>query len=196
MTSRKNRGFTMLEMLITIGISLTMAGITFIALMPVLKQTHVDAAYDTAFSVITNYRNQAITRTRRYILTFSTPGTITVQYWGPSVAPATVATFTLPTDIQFAVQAGFPNPGPDGFGDGTQAVTFSPCAVVEAGQPCLIFTPDGSAQDDGQNDNGGVVYFTRPGDVYSSRAVSVIGPSGKIRGWRLYNQSGNTWVQQ
>jgi len=199
MTSRKNRGFTMLEMVITIGISLTVASITFIALMPVLNQAHVDAAYDTAFSVISTYRNQAITRTRRYILTFSTPGTITVQYWGggvPSPAPATVATFTLPPDMQFAVQAGFPNPGPEGFGDGTQAVAFSPCTVIEAGQPCLIFTPDGSAQDDGQNYNGGVVYVTRPGDLYSSRAISVIGPSGKIRGWRLYNQSGNTWVQQ
>jgi prepilin-type N-terminal cleavage/methylation domain-containing protein len=199
MTSRKNRGFTLLELLITIGISLTMASITFIALMPVLNQMHVDAAYDTAFSVISNYRNQAITRTQRYILTFSTPGTITVQYWGggvPAPAPVTVATFTLPTDIQFAVQAGLPNPGPDGFGDGTQPVAFNPCTVTETGQPCLIFTPDGSAQDDGGNYNGGVVYLSRPGDLYSSRAISVIGPTGKIRGWRLYNQSGNTWVQQ
>jgi hypothetical protein len=46
------------------------------------------------------------------------------------------------------------------------------------------------------NYNSGVIYLTRPSDMYSSRAVSVIGPSGKIRGWRLYNQSGNVWVQQ
>ena len=199
MTSRKNRGFTMLEMLITVGIGLTMAGVTFIALTPVLRKNHVDTAYDTMLSVITTCRNQAMTQTQRYIVTFSSPRTITVQNWPggvPSPAPVTVATYTLPSDIEFAVQAGFPNPGPDGFGDGRQPVAYTPCTVVDAGQPCLIFYPDGSAQDDSGNYNGGVVYFTRPGDLYSSRAVSVIGPTGKIRGWRLYSQHGNTWVQQ
>jgi prepilin-type N-terminal cleavage/methylation domain-containing protein len=200
MTLRKNRGFTMLEMLVTIAISLTLAGITFMALMPLYNQNRVDAAYDTTLSVMSSYRSQATSQTRRYILTFSAPGTITVQYWpgGAPVSPApvTVASYTLPPDIQVAVQAGFPNPGPDGFGDGTQPVAFSPCAITEAGQPCLIFTPDGSAQDDAGNYNGGVVYLTRPGDLYSSRAISVIGPTGRVRGWRLYKQSGNVWVQQ
>jgi len=200
MTSRKNRGFTMMELLITIAISLTIAGVTFMALMPLFNQNRVVAAYDTAFSVIRTYRNQATFQTQRYVLMFSSPGTITVQYWPGGVpvspAPTTVATYSLPPDIQFAVQTGFPNPGPDGFGDGTQAVAFNPCAVIESGQPCLIFYPDGSAQDDQGNYNGGVVYLTRPGDLYSSRAISVIGPTGRTRGWRLYNQSGNTWVQQ
>jgi prepilin-type N-terminal cleavage/methylation domain-containing protein len=201
-STKKNRGFTMLELLMTIAISLTMAGVTFMALKPLLNQSHVDSAYDTTLSAISGYQSQATSRTRRYILTFSTPGTITVQYWGyaappaASPAPVTVATYTLPPDIQFAVQAGFPNPGPDGFGNGTQPVAFSPCTVIEAGQPCLIFYPDGSGQDDLGEYNGGVVYLTRPGDLYSFRAISVIGPSGKIVGWRLYNQSGNTWVQQ
>ncbi len=200
MTSRNNRGFTLTEMLITLAIALTMAGITFMALMPLFNQNHVDAAYDTTFSVISTYRSQATSQTRRYILTFSPPGTITVQYWAGGVpvspAPVTIATYALPPDMQFGVQAGFPNPGPDGLDNGTAPVSFSPCAVVESGQPCLLFYPDGSAQDDAGNINGGVVYLTRPGDLYSSRAVSVIGPTGKIRGWRLYNQSGNTWVQQ
>ena len=107
-----------------------------------------------------------------------------------------MATYTLPTDMQFAVQAGFPNPGPESVSSGTEAVAFNPCTAVESGQSCLIFFPDGSAQDDMGNYNSGVIYLTRPSDMYSSRAVSVIGPSGKIRGWRLYNQSGNVWVQQ
>jgi len=198
MTSKKTRGFTMLELLITIGISLTMAGVTFIALMPLFNQNHVDAAFDTTFSVISSSRNLATTQTRRYVLTFTSPGTITVQYWpgGTASTLVPVNTYTLPSDIQFAVQPGFPNPGPDSLGDGTQPVAFNPCTVIEAGQPCLVFYPDGSAQDDAGNYNGGVVYLTRPSDVYSSRAISVIGPSGKIRGWRLYNQSGNMWAQQ
>jgi prepilin-type N-terminal cleavage/methylation domain-containing protein len=206
-TSRKSHGFSLLELMIVIAIGLIMAGVTSMALMPLFKQNHVDQAYDTTIGVMRNYRNLAIAQSNRYILTFTAPGTITVQFWGyvappaASPAPVTVATYTLPQDIQFAVQAGFPNPGPDGtaFGTGTTPIVFNACTIVESGNPCVVFNPDGSAQDDAGtpgNYNNGVVYITRPGDLYSSRAINVWGATGRIRGWRLYNQSGNTWVQQ
>jgi len=200
MTSRKNRGFSLLELLIVIAIGLTMAGITFISLMPLFKQNHIDQAYDTTLSVLRRYRNQSIEQSKRYILTFTTPGTITVQYWGVAVpvspAPVTVATYTLPPDMQFAVQSGFPAITPDS--QGTAAISLNACTVVEAGNPCLIFYPDGSAQDDSGNYNSGIVYITRPtSNMYSSRAITVMGTTGRVRGWRLYNQSGsNIWVQQ
>ncbi len=198
MTPRKNRGFSLLEMLIVIAIGLTMAGVTVIALMPLLKQSHVDAAYDTTLSVIRNYRNQAITQSKRYILTFTAPGTITVQYWGVGVpvspAPVTVATFTLPNDIQFAVQPGFPAAAPDSFGTGTVAIDFD--QGILGNQNYIMFMPDGSSQDTLGNFNSGVLYLTRASDLYSSRAITVFGTTGRVRGWRLYNQGVNTWVQQ
>src|SRR6266496_6078542 len=95
----KTRGFSMLELMITIAIGMTMAGVTFIALMPMFQQNHLDAAYDTTLSVIRNYRNLSISQSKRYILTFTSPGTITVQYWGVgspvSPPPVTVATYTI-----------------------------------------------------------------------------------------------------
>ena len=63
----------------------------------------MDQAYDQTLSVIRNYRNQSITQSKRYILTFTAPRTITIQYWGVGVpvspAPVTVGTYTLPQDI-------------------------------------------------------------------------------------------------
>jgi prepilin-type N-terminal cleavage/methylation domain-containing protein len=207
MTSRKSRGFSLLELMIVLAIGLTMASVTFIMLMPLFKKNHVDQAYDITLSVLRTYRNQAITNGTRYIVTATAPGTISVQRWDyappPAAAPAPgpATTFLLPQDIQFAVQAGFPNPGPDNLDAGATAVyTKFPCTVTEAGQPCLIFYPDGSVQDDAStpgNFNNGVFYLNRPGDLYSSRAIDVWGTTGRIRGWRLYNISGtNTWVQQ
>jgi len=199
MTSSKKRGFSLLELLIVMSIGITMAGVTFMALKPLFNQNHVDMAYDTTLTVLRNYRNQSISQSKRYIIFFTAPGTLTVQYWGVGVpvspAPVTVATFKLPSDIQFAVQAGFPNPGPDNFGTGTTAISVNNCALV--GTNCLIFYPDGTAQDDLGNFNSGVVYLTRPTDMYSSRALSIFGTTGRIRGWRLYSQGGsNKWVQQ
>ena len=199
MTSRKHRGFSLLELLIVIAIGFTMAGVTFMALMPLFKENHVDQAYDTTLSVIRNYRNQSITQSKRYIITFTAPGTITVQYWGWAVpvspAPVTVATFTLPPDIQFAVQAGFPTTAPDGFGTGVTALDFDQ-GMGLGSQNYVMFMPDGSSQDTLGNYNSGVLYLARPGDMGSSRAISVFGTTGRVRGWRLYNQGGNKWVQQ
>ena len=199
MTSSEKHGFSLLELLITISIGITMAGVTFVALMPLFKENNVDTAYDTTISVIRNYRNQSISQSRRYILTFTAPGTITVQYWGVAVPvsppPVTVATVTLPPDIQFAVQTGFPAAAPDSFGAGGTAIDFDQ-GMGLGSQNYIMFMPDGSSQDTLGNYNSGVVYLTRPGDMYSSRAISVFGTTGRVRGWRLYNQSGNTWVQQ
>ena len=199
MTSSEKHGFSLLELLVTISIGMTMAGVTFVALMPLFKENNVDTAYDTTISVIRNYRNQSISQSRRYILTFTAPGTITVQYWGVAVPvsppPVTVATVTLPPDIQFAVQAGFPAAAPDSFGAGGTAIDFDQ-GMGLGSQNYIMFMPDGSSQDTLGNYNSGVVYLTRLGDMYSSRAISVFGTTGRVRGWRLYNQSGNTWVQQ
>jgi prepilin-type N-terminal cleavage/methylation domain-containing protein len=204
MTSRKNRGFSLLELMIVIAIGLTMASVAFMALMPLFKKNHVDQGYDTVLSVLRTYRNLAISQSNRYIIVPTAPGTITVQLWGyspppaASPAPVTVYTYALPQDVQFAVQTGFPNPGPDGFGTGASAIAFNACSVVASGNPCVIFYPDGSAQDDQGNYNGGVIYITQPtSNAYSSRAIDVYGATGRVRGWRLYNVSGtNTWEQQ
>ena len=199
MEVKKARGFTLLEMMIALGIGLTMTCVTVLALMPLLRQSHVDAAYDTTLSVIRTYRSQAVSQSKRYILTFTLPGTITVQYWGVGVPvsppPVTVATYTLPPDIEFAVQPGFPAAAPDSFGAGGTAIDFDQ-GMGLGSQNYIMFMPDGSSQDTLGNFNSGVLYLTRPGDLYSSRAVSVFGTTGRIRGWRLYDQAGNIWVQQ
>jgi prepilin-type N-terminal cleavage/methylation domain-containing protein len=201
MTLRKNRGFSLLELMIVMAIGLTMAGVTFIALGPLFKENHVDQAYDLTLSVIRNYRNQSITQSKRYILTFTAPRTITVQYWGVGVpvspAPVTVASYTLPQDISFAVQAGFPATAPDSFGTGVTAIDFDQ-GMGLGSQNYIMFMPDGSSQDTLGNYNSGILYLTNPAapNIYSSRAIDVWGTTGRVRGWRLYNQGTNKWVQQ
>src|ERR1700736_3018307 len=176
-----------------------MAGVTLMAVKPLLQVNHINSAYDTTLSVMRNYRNLSIAQSKRYILTFTPPGTITVQYWGVGVpvspVPVTVATFALPPDIQFAVQPGFPAAAPDSFGTGGTAIDFDQ-GMGLGSQNYVMFMPDGSSQDTAGKYNSGVVYLTRPTDFYSSRAVSVFGTTGRVRGWRLLNQGGNKWVQQ
>jgi prepilin-type N-terminal cleavage/methylation domain-containing protein len=207
MASTEKHGFSLLELMIAISISLILGGITFVTMRPLFLQSHVNSAYDTALMVLRNTRNLAITQGHEYYVNFNPggfpAGTIQVQYQPPAVgngaAPPLqqVLTYSIPTDVTFGVQAGFPAAAPDGFGAGATAIDFG---QTLAGSPMryVVFMPDGSSQDALGNFNSGVLYITQASSgLYASRAITVWGTTGRIRGWRLNQIAGvATWVQQ
>ncbi len=209
MPSRKNNGFSLLELMITVSLGLVMCGVTFIYLTPSMNQNHVNSAYETTLMALRNTRNLAITQSHEYYVNFNPAGfpagTIQVEYQPPIVPPAVAAppieqvnTYTIPGDVTFAVPPGPFAALPDGFGTGVTAIDFETTAGVPLPCQCVVFMPDGSAQDTLGNYNSGVVYLTRVGDsVYHSRAVTVWGATGRIRGWTLGLVGGvKEWVQQ
>jgi len=183
-----------------------MCGVTFVYMWPMLYENHVDSAYDTTLMALRNTRNLAITQNQEFYVTFNpggfAAGTILIQNQPPLVAGVApplqqVITYTIPSDVQFAVQAGFPAATPDGFGTGIVPIDFGQ-GLGGGSLNFVVFWPDGSSQDNLGNYNNGIIYITRPNDsAYSSRAITVWGATGRIRGWRLVQQAGAwTWVQQ
>lgn len=209
MKSKRQRGLTLLEMMITVAIGLTIGGITFMAMMPMFTKNHADLAYETTLMVLRNTRHLAITQSHQYYVNFNpagfAAGTIQVTYQPPAPAGGgalppvqQIATYTLPQDISFAVMSGFPANAPDGFGSGINAIDFGQ-GLGGGSLNYVCFMPDGSSQDTLGNYNSGVIYISRSADTtpYNSRSVSVWGATGRIRGWRLYQQAGlPIWTQQ
>jgi prepilin-type N-terminal cleavage/methylation domain-containing protein len=200
MASTRQRGFSLLEMVITISIGMILAGITYMGMRPLLYQSHVNEAYDTTLMALRNTRNLAITQSHQYNVTFNPAGypvgTILIQYQPPAVGGIaqpvqTVITYAIPVDVSFAVPAAAPPGTPDNFGNGTVPLDFENQAGVPLNPATVVFMPDGSAQDiNGNLIATGIVYMTQPNQsIYSSRAVTVWGATGRIRGWRL-NQIG------
>ncbi len=208
MRSGNHRGFSLLEMLAAIAISLTLAGITVMAFVPIFKTQSTTTAYNDTLTTLRRARDQASGDMRTYVATFTAPGTITVQESvsasGTCQIPPTgnvLVTTVLPPDITFHIEAGVPTSNtvapttPDQFGTAGFPIDFDQGYV--AGTATICFNPDGTATDALGNVNNGVVYLGRPGDLYSMRAITLWGTTGRIRGWRLYNVSGaNTWKQQ
>jgi prepilin-type N-terminal cleavage/methylation domain-containing protein len=216
MATTKQRGFSLLELMIVISFSLIMGGITYMAMKPFLVQGHSNVAYETTFMALRNTRNLAITQQHEYYVNFNPAGfpagTIQVQYQPPAVAgilPAVqqVNTYAIPSDTSFAISAvtGFPTGAantPDGFGTGAAAIDFGQ-GLGAGSLQYVVFMPDGSSQDNLGNYNSGVIYITDTSatgtaQLLASRAITVWGATGRVRGWTLV-QTGTTtfeWAEQ
>jgi Tfp pilus assembly protein FimT len=216
MVHGKTRGFSLVETIVVVGIGMVVASISLLCLQPAIKDARTNAAYGAALMQMRNSRERAIENREQFIVCFgiATPAgaatpiqapdaqSIQVFQWpaGTAISSAIqISTIELPFDIQFQALTGIPtSPAatPDGFGTGSVPLNFD-IGVAGGIQNQVAFLPDGSARDTNGNFNNGVLYLARSGDVYSTRAVSVFGVSGRIRGWRLVNSSGTpTWIQQ
>ena len=101
--------------------------------------------------------------------------------------------------MQFQTLSGFPSSQasvPDGFGNGAVAIDFDQ-GVAGGTKNQVMFLPDGSAHDTNGNLNSGIIYVARSGDMNNSRAITVYGATGRIRGWRLQGAAGSLkWMEQ
>lgn len=199
--SLKAAGFSLLEMTVVVAITLTAAAIGFQTLQPALKQVHANAGLDETLMFMRQYRQRAVDERKRYIVTFTAPQTIQISRWdfAQPVSPAPVVIYTeaLPADVSFQVVAGVPAGNtPDAFGNASRAIDFGQ-GIGLGGLNYVVFMPDGSSQDLAGNLNSGVIYMSRNNDLYSSRAITVYGATGRLRGWQLVNQgAAPTWVQK
>ncbi len=197
---RRMSGFSLIETLIVLSLMMIASGIFFMSLQPALKDTRVTNAYNATLMTLRRAREQAIAERRVYLVTFNnavTPNSITITR---AATGQVTSTITLPTDITFWAEPGIPTTlatTPDHFGTGSPAIDFDQ-GVAGGAKNVVFFNPDGSAQDINSNTNNGVIYLARSGSLYTSRAITVWGSTGRLRGYRLYPKAGggSIWRQQ
>ncbi len=199
-SSSRMSGFSLIETLIVLSLMMIASGIFFMSLQPALKDTRVTNAYNTTLMTMRRAREAAIAERRTYIITFNnlvTPNTITMTQ---AATGQLISTQVLPNDITFTAVSGIPigtGNTPDHFGAGGTAIDFDQ-GVAGGAKNVIFFNPDGSAQDINSNSNNGVIYLARAGSLYTSRAITVWGSTGRLRGYRLYptTAGGSVWKQQ
>ncbi len=194
------KGFSLTEAVTVSAIIIMITAGSILSLQPVLKNQHVMNAYNQTLMTMRRARDQAAADMRVYVVTFTPPGTITVTQ-NSATGPVLITT-VLPQDVTFHLEPGLPNSPtvqpttPDGFGTAAFPIDFDQ-GVGPGGSNVIYFQPDGTAIDINGNINNGVVYMARVGDLKSSRALTLWGTTGRIRGWRLMpNGGGVIWRQQ
>jgi prepilin-type N-terminal cleavage/methylation domain-containing protein len=205
MQSRRTRGFSLIELMVVIALILIVSAFSIMAIQPSLKDGHVTAGYNQTLMALRQARDTAVAQRQIYFVTLNDavfPNAITITQGSTGTV---TATYFLPADVIFVAWPGLPNSPaafpktPDGFGIGTTDIDFDQ-GVVGGVKNVIYFYPDGSAQDAAGNINNGVVYIALAGDtryVVTSRAITLWGATGRLRGWRLTQNGINQyWRQQ
>ncbi len=196
----KTAGFSMLELLVVVGIVLAVGAISIPIIVPAMQDAKVGEGYNTVLETIRQAREAAVTQRRVYIVTLTQPRSIGVAPLHADPLALTL-NLSLPGVVAFYADSGLPNTStttPDnlGIGPASGAIDFD-VGLPTAGASTIYFYPDGSSRDVDGNMNSGVVYIAQPGKLASSRAITVWGATGRIRGWRLSGKTGSFyWRKQ
>ncbi len=192
------RGFSLLEMMAVVSIGLIVSVMAGMTLQPTLKYTRETNAYNITLMAMRQARDTAVAQRQTYFVTFThntiPPDQITITQGATGTV---LRIYSLPIDVAFQVQTGLPPAGstPDSFGSGGTAIDFDQ-AVAGGAKNVIYFYPDGTSEDVNGNLNNGVIYIARTNDLYSSHAITVWGATGRLRGWRLYNNAGVAYWRQ
>ncbi len=206
MRTQHSRGFSLLELLIVLGIIFVITSSSIIIFQAVQNATAVNSANSMVLREIQVARQLAVDQRCVAHLSFNANGTLPetagqgtmlIQLTKAGVTTSYEAPQILPIGVQFTTFAGMPvttsTPSgipPDSFGTGANAIDFG--TDFGGGKTDIYFQPNGTALDaaSGGQINNGVVYFGRPGVPSTARAVSLMGATGRVKGWRLVSTAG------
>jgi prepilin-type N-terminal cleavage/methylation domain-containing protein len=186
---RNVTGFSLLEVVVVLAIILVVLGTAFLNLIPALNTAKSNAGVELVFGELRRAHERAVDERRIYRVTFVAPRTIQVDVGQVANIASTVtgtapifaqaqAPLTLRPGVQFAAVAGIPTTAqttPDGFGTGNNAIDLD--ISNGGGGTQVYFQPDGRALD-GANS---VIYIAQPNNLFSSRAVSIYGSTGRVK---------------
>jgi prepilin-type N-terminal cleavage/methylation domain-containing protein len=188
------RGFSMIELVIVVSIVLIVTAISITQLKPNLQNARIDAAMREVLETFRQAREFAIAN-RRYVqvtlpannqLQIIQLNTLTPGAGGINTVLDTV---TLAPPLIFTLD-GMPDT-PDLYGNAS-AVVFESVANGPVGG--MVFQSDGEFLDGTTFlPINGTIFLGIPGQQSTARAVTVLGTTGRVRGWK---STGSTaWYQ-
>ena len=174
-------GFSLLELMITLAIMMIVMGFASVGIQSALEGDRLDVSYRRTLGQMRRARQAAVDTRRVHRLTFTAPRTMRIDRVEADASLTLLEQMDLEDDIAFTIENGVPTSSsltPDRFGTAAVTIDFN-------GGNQIFFQPDGSAFDAVGQLSNGVIYLARPGELATSRAVTLYGATGRIKGWRL-----------
>jgi len=194
MKVKTERGFSMIELMIALTIILIVSAIAITKITPNMQQARVDAAMREVVTSFRQAREYAIANRRYVQISFPANNQIQMTQMntltpGAGAANTVITTVTLAPPLVFNLD-GMPDT-PDGYGNGGPIVFEG---VVNGPVGGMLFQSDGELLDGATFlPINGSIFMGIPGQQSTARAVTILGTTGRVRGWK---SNGNvTWYQ-
>ena len=177
-------GFTLMEMLVSLGIIGVLAGAAIIVMPGLTKQSRADGTIAQALNSLRLARDRAIGERRNFEVRFLSTNRIQVARQEiPGPATTVVSDIYLENGQSF-YRFSTLGDTPDAFG-GSAAVAFGIT-------PTQMFTSEGTFVDSVGDTVNGTVFFGTAGDKNTARAITVFGPTALLKVWRW---NGSKWTE-
>lgn len=197
-TKRRERGFTMLEMVLVIAIMMVLGGLAIIQSFGSFEAYQVNSAVDTVASQLRLARQLAISQRRNVQVQITTSSPYSVSYTilprpgSADPTQPTVSSIVSSKQVSFMQESGVPDT-PMVFG--TCSGSGVCIASVGGGPAFMQFTSTGQFTDStGVNPINGTVFIGVPSQVATARAVTIMGSTGRVRPY-YYVGGTTTWTE-
>jgi type II secretory pathway pseudopilin PulG len=190
----------MLELLVVVGLILVVSAMAIIQYRPMMADAQMDAAMRQVIDQLRQAREYSITKRRYVQVTFPTPVVagntryeVAITQMNSLTAGAgavnpVLSTVILEAPAKYTLLGGPDTP--DGYGH-TAAIEFESISGGPVGG--MLFESDGELVDGSTYQPiNGTVFLGVTGSSSSARAITVLGATGRVRGWK---GTGTTWVQ-
>lgn len=181
-------GFSLAEMVVVAALITVGSAITIPVTTRMASEAKRDSSLVMAHTFLDLARSRAVAERRNMELTFTAPNRISlVRIEVPNGDRTTIAEITLEGGQEFHKDGTLPDTR-DRFAtaaDVTDAIYFT-------GPEPVMFTSDGSLIDNVGDVTNGTIFIGRPGELESSRAVTISGVTGMMRSWKW---RGSSWMQ-
>jgi type II secretory pathway pseudopilin PulG len=176
-------GFSLVEIVVVVGMAAAVTGISMPALMTLVADARSDSASTSVVSALRIARDRAIGERRNFELRFIPPNQIQVARVELAGGITTIVSDTfLDGNFEFLHVDGTGDT-PDEFGAGAD--------VAFGASPTRMFTSEGTFVDTVGDPLNGTVFLASKSIPNSARAITILGASALIHSWRW---NGRAWV--
>lgn len=180
---RSQAGFSLLEMLLVVVILLIVMGMALMSTRSIQTNLRANAGLNQVVGLLRSARETSISERRNVRLELLGTNRIRLTRQELPVGTTVISDVTLENNMQFMLTPGVADT-PDLFGNAA-AVSFG-------GTPMMLFMSDGTFVDANGNPLNGSLFLGVPNQPEMARAVTIVGATGRIRGYRW---TGGGWLQ-
>ena len=191
--ANSQRGFSLVEMSVVVMLILIISAMALIAYLPTLQDARFDAAMKEVVDQLRQAREYSITNRRYVQVTFPTVVVSGITQYqvvmqvrndltaGAGAVNPILSKVPIESPAQYYLFTAAPDT-PDAFGNAA-AVEFESLAGGPVGG--MLFQSDGELVDGATfQPINGTVFIGQPNKSTTARAVTVLGGTGRIRGWK------------